>query len=123
MKALYILLGFLSLALGILGIALPVLPTVPFLLLTLFFFAKGSERLHNWFLSTNIYKKHLKTFQEQGALSKKSKIWILSLATVMLVAGFIFTPVVWAKALIVVMLLLKYWYFFFKIKTVETRVA
>lgn len=118
MKVLYLILGFLSLALGIVGIALPILPTVPFLLLTVFFFAKGSDRVHTWFLQTSIYQKHLKTFQEQGAMTKKSKIMILGLVTIMLIAGIIFTPVMWAKVLIAVLLCVKYWFFFFKIKTI-----
>ena len=65
MKIIYIILGFLSLALGIIGIFLPILPTTPFLLLTLFFFAKGSKRLEQWFLGTSIYQKHLKSFNEK----------------------------------------------------------
>lgn len=119
MKAVYLMLGFIFLALGIVGIALPILPTVPFLLLTVFFFAKGSDRVHNWFLQTSIYQKHLKAFQEQGAMTKKSKILILTFVTIMLVAGFIFTPVMWAKILIVAILAIKYWFFFFRIKTIE----
>lgn len=120
MRLLYILLGFLFLALGIVGIFLPLLPTVPFLLVTLYFFAKGSPRLHAWFMQTNIYKKHLKTFKEQGAMSKKTKFWILLFATIMLIAGAIFTPPIWAKVLIITVLIVKYWFFFFKIKTLPT---
>lgn len=123
MKALYIVLGFVFLVLGIVGVVVPILPTVPFLLLTLFFFAKGSDRLHQWFLQTTIYQKHLKTFQEQRAMSKKSKFWILGFVTIMLTIGFIFTPVIWAKVLIVALLLVKYWFFFFKIKNLDEETA
>ncbi len=119
MKTIYILLGFFFLILGIIGIVLPILPTVPFLLLTLFFFTKGSDRLHQWFLQTNIYQNHLKAFHERKALTKKSKCWILLLSTTMLTIGFIFTPIVWAKMLIVSVLLIKYWFFFFKIKNLD----
>lgn len=119
MKVIYILLGFVFLALGIVGIVLPVLPTVPFLLLTVFFFAKGSERLHHWFLRTNIYQKYLKTFQEQGAMTRKIKRRILAFSTVMLMVGFIFTPVLWAKVVIILVLMAKYYFFLFKIKNLD----
>ena len=48
-KAFFVALGCISLALGTIGIALPILPTVPFYLLTAFCFANSSERLHTWF--------------------------------------------------------------------------
>lgn len=121
MKFFYILLGCLSLVIGVIGIVVPLLPTVPFLLLTLVCFAKGSERLHRWFLSTSIYHRHLKSFQEQKALKKATKIWILTLSTTMLAIGFYFTPVIWAKGIIVAVLLIKYYVFFFKIKTLEEK--
>ena len=47
LKIFWILLGFLCLGLGTIGIVLPILPTVPFYMATLFCFAKSSERLHN----------------------------------------------------------------------------
>lgn len=117
MKYLYILLGFLSLALGIIGIFVPLLPTTPFLLLTLFFFAKGSKRLEAWFLSTSVYQKHLKSFNERRAMSKKTKISILSLSTTMLLIGFYFTPSVVGRSIIAVLIAVKYWFFLFWIKT------
>lgn len=55
-KIVFVTLGCISLALGVVGIVLPILPTVPFFLLTAFCFAKSSERLHSWFLSTRMYK-------------------------------------------------------------------
>ena len=48
--------GILCLGFGTVGIVLPILPTVPFYMATLFCFAKSSERLHSWFLGTNLYK-------------------------------------------------------------------
>ena len=112
MKYFYIGLGFVFFALGLIGIVVPFLPTTPFLLLTLFFFAKGSKRLHNWFVGTKIYPAHLKDFHEQRALTKKAKIYILS---------FYFTPSIVGKSIIMSVLLIKYWFFFFWIKTLEAE--
>ena len=50
MKYIWILLGFISLFLGTIGIVLPILPTVPFYMATVFCFARSSETLHNWFM-------------------------------------------------------------------------
>lgn len=57
LRIFWILLGFLCLGLGTIGIVLPILPTVPFYMATLFCFAKSSERLHTWFIGTDLYKK------------------------------------------------------------------
>ena len=119
MKYFYTGLGFFFLAVGIIGIVVPYLPTTPFLLLTVFFFAKGSERVHRWFVGTKIYQKHLKDFHEQRALTMKTKISILMLSTSMLLAGFYFTPSWIGKSVIITVLLIKYWFFFFCIKTLE----
>ena len=58
-KAFFVVLGCISLALGTIGIALPILPTVPFYLLTAFCFANSSQRLHDWFVHTTVYKKYI----------------------------------------------------------------
>lgn len=120
MKLVYILLGFLCLGLGIIGIFLPVLPTTPFLLCTLFFFTKSSPRLHNWFVKSKIYHKYLKTFNEQRALTAKSKAYILFISTTMMALSFYFSPNIYGKIAIIVLLLIEYWCFFFWIKTLPT---
>ena len=71
-KAMYVVLGCISLILGVIGIFLPILPTTPFLLLTLYSFAQGSSRLERWFLETKLYQKYLKSFNERRALTKKA---------------------------------------------------
>ena len=64
-RVFWIVLGFLCMALGTVGIVLPVLPTVPFYMATLFCFAKSSRKLHDWFVSTDLYKKHLDSFVQK----------------------------------------------------------
>ena len=60
-------LGILCLVLGTIGVVLPILPTVPFYMATVFCFAKGSKTLHDWFLGTSLYKKHLESFAKEKA--------------------------------------------------------
>lgn len=64
MKIIYVILGFVSMGLGIAGSFLPGLPTVPFLLLASFFFARDSEKFHRWFTQTKIYKNYLEDFEK-----------------------------------------------------------
>ena len=59
-------LGILCLVLGTIGVVLPILPTVPFYMATVFCFAKGSKTLHDWFLGTSLYKKHLESFAKES---------------------------------------------------------
>ena len=56
MKIMLIILGFLALGLGAVGLVIPVLPTTPFLLVSTFCFARSSERLNTWFKGTKLYK-------------------------------------------------------------------
>lgn len=73
MRVVLVIIGFISLLLGMLGIFLPVLPTVPFLLLSSWCFAKGSDKFYKWFISTKIYKKQLESAVIKTKDSKKSE--------------------------------------------------
>ena len=69
----WIVLGFLCLGLGIVGIILPVLPTTPFFIATLLCFGKGSKRLKNWFMGTSFHKKYIQTFYEKKRNDAQAK--------------------------------------------------
>ena len=86
---LYILLGCLSVGLGALGVVLPVLPTVPFLMLAAFCFARSSEKLDRWFRSTKLYEENLKDFVAGKGMTKKTKIRIMVTVTLLMSIGFV----------------------------------
>ena len=77
MRVLWVILGVLSVGLAALGIPLPGLPTVPFLLLAAFCFSRSSERLHNWLLTHPTFGPPIVDWAEHGAIRRRVK-WLAS---------------------------------------------
>lgn len=81
--------GLLCMGLGTIGVALPILPTVPFYMATVFCFAKSSKRLHDWFLGTKLYKRHLQSFAEKKEMTKRTKCSVIGTVTLVMALAFI----------------------------------
>ena len=79
MKYIYLPIGFLSLALGVAGIFLPVLPTTPFLLLSAALFFRSSPRAYQWLLNHKLLGPYIRDFRESRAIPLRAKILALSL--------------------------------------------
>ncbi|HIZ66158.1 MAG TPA: YbaN family protein [Candidatus Blautia pullicola] len=119
-RILWIALGFLCLGLGSIGILLPILPTVPFYLATVFCFAKSSKRLHDWFIGTGLYKRHLESFVQKKSMSMRSKLSIVGTVTVIMAAGFFMMSNVPAgRICLAVVWVCHLYYFFFRVKTLR----
>ncbi|MBR7152454.1 MAG: YbaN family protein [Candidatus Methanomethylophilaceae archaeon] len=95
-RGLYIVAGCICLVLGSVGAFVPVIPTVPFLLVTVFCFAKGSRRLHDWFVSTDLYKNNLESYVRREGMTARTKIGIMSTMTLVMGIGF---AIMFAKGL------------------------
>lgn len=121
-KVIWIIIGFLSMGLGMIGVILPVLPTTPFLLLSSFCFAKGSDRFHKWFIGTKLYKKHLDSFVKNKSMTLKTKLTILLPASAMLILAFLAMSNIYGRCFIVFLILFKYIYFFTRIKTIKVAI-
>lgn len=78
LKAFLIVIGFISVGLGILGMFLPVLPTTPFLLLAAACFAKSSKKFYYWLLNNKWFGSYLKNYREGKGIPLKIKIMALS---------------------------------------------
>ena len=78
----WLLLGGTSMGMGAVGVVLPILPTVPLLLLALFCFARSSAKVENWFRSTKLHKQHLEPFMEKKVMTKRAKITVMASMTV-----------------------------------------
>lgn len=75
MRVLWLCLGCLMLALGVIGAFLPVMPTTIFLILAVACFSRSSPRLEKWLLDSPTYGPALRAWRDQGAVSRKGKTY------------------------------------------------
>ena len=123
-RLIFLIAGCVCLGLGCIGIVLPVLPTVPFFLATVFCFSQSSQKLHDWFLGTKLYKNNLESYVKGQGMTTKTKAKILLTVTMLMAFGFgimlrkaLYVPCgvlacVWAAHLV---------YFLFGVKTIRTK--
>lgn len=118
-KILYMILGCAGLGLGALGAVFPVLPTVPFLMLAAFCFARSSEKLDRWFKGTKLYRDNLADFVAGKGMTKKTKIRIMVTVTLLMSIGFLMMGAVPVGRIVLgCVWLLHLVYFIFGIKTI-----
>ena len=96
MRYLWATLGLICVGLGLIGILLPLLPTVPFMLLAAFFFSKSSERLHHWLIRHPTLGPPIIEWQTSGAINPRVK----RIATVSIAAVFLLSVVLGLRPLI-----------------------
>lgn len=87
-RLLWIILGFIGLGIGAVGVVLPMLPAFPFLLLAAFCFGKSSERLHKWFIGTKLYKNNLESYVKGQGMTLYTKIKLMITVTLLMAFGF-----------------------------------
>ena len=96
MRLLYLLLGGFSLLLGAIGAVLPLLPTVPFVLLAAFFFARGHPPLEAWLVRHPSFGPHITAWRARGAIGRRGKIAALGAFGVSALVGLIVLEMPWA---------------------------
>ena len=90
-RYIFLTIGAISFCLGTAGIVLPILPTVPFYMLTLFCLARGSERFHRMFLESSLYQKTVGAYERDKALTLRTKLSILTSVTAIMIIGAYFS--------------------------------
>ena len=118
----FVVLGCVSLALAVIGVVLPILPTVPFLALAAFCFAKSSDRLNNWLINTKFYQNNLADLKAGKGMTVKTKVRILATVTLVMAVGLIamlMKGVIVGSIILSVVWLGHIYYFGFKVKTLE----
>ena len=102
MKILLAILGSVSLALGIMGVFLPVLPTTPFLLLSAALYMRSSQRLYDWLMSHERLGTYIRNFREHKALPLRVKIVSVTMVwATLLYCAFVVAKEWWMSAVFV----------------------
>ena len=84
-RTVYKPLGFLFLALALLGVFLPLLPGTPFLLLSAWFFARSSEKWHRWLLAHELTGPMIRNWEERRCIARRTKV--VAIASMLLAGG------------------------------------
>lgn len=116
----YLVLGFIGLILSFVGFAIPLLPAFPFVVLTIFGFARSSERLHQWFLSTKIYKETFESYLKGLGMTRRAKLRLIASVTITIGIGFVMMgPILIGRLILLAVWLGHILYFLFKVKTIS----
>lgn len=122
MKPLYLILGLISLGLGAIAAAIPLLPSFPFLVLAGLCFARSSKKLSDWFLQSSLYRNNLESYLNGRGMTKAAKIRITLSITLTMGIGFYFMHTVpWARWILAVIWLSHLVYFWFGVKTIAHK--
>ncbi len=123
-KAFFVALGCISLALGTIGIALPILPTVPFYLLTAFCFCQQLRAAAHLVHPTTVYKKYIGSYFRRRGMTRKAKALLIGTVTAIMLPGFILmdkVPV--GRAIMAIVWVGHIVYFGFKVQTITQQEA
>lgn len=90
-KKVFFLLGWFFVIIGVVGIVIPVLPTTPFLLLSVWFFSKSSMRFYEWILNHRILGEYVRSYQDGDGVSLKIKIRTIILLWATIAVSIYFT--------------------------------
>jgi len=111
MKYLLIILGSICLALGVIGIFLPLLPTTPFLLLAAALYFRSSEKLYQWLIQQKHLGSYIRNFREYRAIPLRAKIISVSMVWITLIYCTItISEQIWVKSLFIILAISITWH-------------
>jgi uncharacterized membrane protein YbaN (DUF454 family) len=89
-KVILIVLGTLSLCIGIIGIVVPGLPTTPFILLTAGLYLKSSDKLYQKFIANRFIGAYILEFQTNKGMTKRNKLFAIGTMWIMITLSCVF---------------------------------
>ena len=121
-KYTWIVIGLIFFVIGTIGAFLPLLPSFPFYMITLYCFARSSKKLHNWFVGTKLYKNNIEKIANRKGLLLKQKLKIIFFFTLTMGTGFYFmknTKI--GRIILFIVWFFHVVYFMFGIKTIKNE--
>ncbi|WP_339715981.1 YbaN family protein [uncultured Sneathiella sp.] len=94
-KFLLLLIGWFFVALGTIGLFLPVLPTTPFLLIALWTFSQSSERFHDWLYNHRVFGPPLQDWSKHGVIPLRAKIVAVGTMAISATLVIVFSSTPW----------------------------
>lgn len=94
-RRLWLAAGFASLALGLVGLVLPLLPTAPFLLLAGFCFSRGSQRWERWLLTHPRFGPPVRAWREHRAVPRRAKLLAIAMMACSSIGAWWLLPAPW----------------------------
>lgn len=101
-----LLVGLISLLLGVIGIVVPLLPTVPFILLAAFCFARSSSRLHTWLMCHPWFADALRDWESKRAMRRGLKRKAYVATSISFAISIAIVPLLWVKVMLLCMVTL-----------------
>lgn len=97
-----IIIGTISLFLGVIGIFIPLLPTTPFLLLSAACYARSSKKFYKWLLGNKYFGEYIRNYREKKGIPLRIKIYSITLLWItILISVFLFVEMLIIKMLLV----------------------
>ena len=111
MKYLLIILGSICLALGVIGIFLPLLPTTPFLLLSAALYVRRSDKLYQWLIHQKYLGSYIRNFREHKAIPLRAKIISISMVWITLTyCAITISKEIWIKSIFLILAIVVTWH-------------
>ena len=111
MKYILIILGSICLALGVIGIFLPLLPTTPFLLLAAALYVRSSEKLYQWLIHQKYLGTYIRNFREHRALPLRAKVISISMVWITLIyCALMISDEIWLKIFFLILAISVTWH-------------
>lgn len=119
-RTILIIIGWLTIVLGTLGVFLPLLPTTPFILLAAWCFSRSSPRFHHWLLHRSWFGPYLRHWQQHKAMPPGARPRAIAVIIITFALSLWLVKILWVRILLLVMLVCLL-FFLWRIPVVDTE--